>query len=108
MIENDNIDFDKWSSGVSEDIIEDLISITKKQYYKWLLLSLIPIINWFTMGKAIYCYNNINYMKSRGHSTGSILWRLVLVIWGLIIFPFILVMILSNNEKRGNIALGWI
>lgn len=91
--------FEEWTGGASESEIREMIKVLRKNYYKWLLISLIPIINIFTMGNAIFCYNNLNYMKSRGRTQGSVLWRWIMIIYGLILPPIIAVPILANSEK---------
>ena len=101
------MNFYEWTGGASEEEIEALIQITKKSYMKWLLISLIPIINIFTMGNAIFCYNNLSYLKSRGRSNGNGLWRLILLVYGLFIPPLIGVQLCSRFEKLGNKVLGW-
>lgn len=107
MAKKRTAEFEKWCDGVDDETLDELYKAAKKQYHKWLLISLIPVINWVTMGKAIFCYNNICYIKSRGRTTGNSLWRFLLLLWGLYIFPLYVVKRLANNDKRGNKVLGW-
>ena len=73
----------------------------------WLLISLIPVVGQFTIGLAIFCYNNYSLLKSRGRTTGSNNLRLLMMLWGLIILPIIVVQACAKIEALGNKVLGW-
>ena len=97
----------EWSDGCTE---EDIIAMQKKSsksFWKWLAISLIPLVGFFTIGFAIFCYNTHAYVKSRGNSNGNNLVRFILMIWGLIIIPIIEVNVLAKNVKSGNKILGF-
>ncbi|MCM1440408.1 MAG: hypothetical protein NC131_14570 [Roseburia sp.] len=98
--------FDEWTGGASEEEVEEMVAITKKRYHKFLLISLIPIVNWVTMGLAIFCYNNYSLLKSRGNSNGSNIWRFILMLYSLIIFPLIVVNICAHSDSLGTKVLG--
>lgn len=100
-------DFYEWTGGASEEEVAALTAQTKKRYYMWLLISLIPLIGQFTIGLAIFCYNNYAILKSRGRNDGNGLWRLLMMLWGLIIIPIIEVQACARIEALGNKVLGW-
>ena len=99
--------FEEWTGGASEEEVEALTAATKKRYYFWLLISLIPFIGQFTIGFAIFCYNNYALLKSRGNDAGNNTWRLIMMLWGLFIIPIIEVQACARIEKLGNKVLGW-
>lgn len=101
------VDFEEWSGGASDEELEELKKQTKKRYHMFLLISIIPIVNWITMGMAIFCYNNYNIIKSRGYSSGNGIWRLILLIYSFIIIPLIVINICAKFPKAGNAVLGW-
>lgn len=102
-------EFIEWVGGpeTTEAEVEELEKRTRKSFWKWLLISLIPLVGQFTIGLAIFCYNNLAYIESRGRNNGNGLFRLVLMLWGLIIIPIIEVQVLSRADKLGNSVLGW-
>lgn len=102
-----NMTFYEWTGGATEEEVEDMIKVVKKRYHIFLLISLIPIVNWVTMGLCIFCYNNLALLKSRGNSTGNGLWRLILMVYGFIIFPIIWVQLCAHITPLGNKVLGW-
>ena len=87
--------------------LEMAIEQTKKSYIKWLIISIIPVVNFVTMGFAIFCYNNLCYLKSGGKSRGNNAWRFILMVWALYIPPQIVIKICSSNEKFSKKILGW-
>ena len=99
--------FEEWTGGMSEQEVVELTAKTKKRYFFWLLISLIPLVGQFTIGFAIFCYNNYAYLNSRGRSDGNGLWRLIMLIWGVFIIPIIEVQACSRIESLGNKVLGW-
>ena len=99
--------FEEWTGGASEEEVKALTAHTKKRYFLWLLISLIPFIGQFTIGCAIFCYNNYALLKSRGEDAGNNLWRLIMMLWGLFILPIIVVQACARIEKLGNKVLGW-
>lgn len=103
----ENEKFEKWCCENTIDEIEILTNISKKQSIKWLVLSLIPIVNLFTIGKLIFCYNNIYYMKSRGNNTGNNFFRWLLLFWGLIIIPLLEINYLERHKEKAIKILGW-
>ncbi len=107
MAKRRTAEFEEWCEGAPEEQIESFVKTTRKNYYKWLLISLIPLVSFFTVGKAIFCYNNLSYLKSRGNSNGSNLWRFILLVWGLFIIPIAQVKAYSNNSGKGAKVLGW-
>lgn len=105
-------EFIEWMGGegsetATEEYVEELEKKTSKSFWKWLLISLIPGVSFFTMGFAVFCYNNLSYIKSRGRNTGNNIVRLVMLLYGLLFIPLLEVNICSKNDKLGNKILGW-
>lgn len=102
-------DFIEWVGGpdTTEADVEDLEKKTRKAFWKWFLISLIPVIGQFTIGLAVFCYNNLGYIESRGRNNGNDLFRGIMILWGLILIPIIEVQILAKADKLGNSVLGW-
>lgn len=101
------IDFDEWSDYATDEELAVLQKAAKKSMFKWMLLSLIPILNVFLIGCAIFAYNNYNFIKTRGRSMGNDIFRGIMLIWGLLIIPLIVLKILSKANKLGDKVLGW-
>ena len=101
------IDFDEWSDYASDEELDALESAAKKSMWKWLLISLIPIVGIFIIGCAIFAYNNYHFIESRGESMGSDVVRGIMMLWGLFIIPLIVLKILSSSNKLGDKVLGW-
>lgn len=99
--------FNEWTGGASEQEVREMTAHVKKRYHFWLLISLIPIIGQFTIGLAIFCYNNYALLKSRGRSDGNGLWRLIMLVWGLFIIPIIEVQACARISALGNKVLGF-
>jgi uncharacterized membrane protein len=99
--------FDEWTGGASEQEVREMTAQVKKSFWKWLLISLIPLIGQVTIGCAIFCYNNYSVLKSRGRSMGNNLVRLVMMLWGFFIIPIIVVQACAKIESLGNKVLGW-
>lgn len=102
-----NISFEEWSGGASPAELIELKDRAKKRMVIYLLLSLIPFVNIVTVGLAIFCYNNISYIDTRGRSNGNDLLRFILMVWGFLIPPIIVVSICSGSDSLGNKVLGW-
>ncbi len=100
-------EFYEWSGGASEEELDEMVETVKKRYHLFLLISLIPIVNWVTMGLCIFCYNNLAILKSRGRNTGNGLWRLILLVYGLIIFPLLIIQLCAKIDSLGNKVLGF-
>ena len=101
------IDFDEWSDYATDEELQVLQDAAKKQMWKWLLLSLIPILNFFLIGCAIFAFNNYHFIKSRGRTMGSDFLRFIMLLWGLFIIPILVMKILSKFDKLGDKVLGW-
>ena len=101
------IDFDEWSDYATDEELDALEAAAKKSMWKWILLSLIPILNLFLIGCAIFAYNNYHFIKSRGEDMGNDIVRGIMMIWGLILIPLIVLKILSKSNKLGDKVLGW-
>lgn len=99
--------FSQWAGGATEEDLAEMQRLATKKFWIWLAISLIPIVNWVTMGNAIFCYNTLSYIKSRGRSNGIGLLRLILMIYAFIIPPIIVVQLLSKSQKLGEKILGW-
>ena len=93
--------------GGQEKAIQNAIDQTKKSFTKWFLISLIPVVNWVTMGFAVFCYNNLCYLKSGGKSKGNNAIRFLMLLWGFYLFPQIVIKIATKNEKLQKKILGW-
>ena len=101
------IDFDEWSDYATDEELEVLQDAARKKMWKWILLSLIPILNIFLIGCAIFAYNNYHFIKSRGESMGNDTVRGIMLLWGLFLIPLIVLKILSKWNKLGDKVLGW-
>lgn len=101
------VEFDDWCDGASDEELDVLESRARKSFWKWILISLIPFVGIVTIGFAVFCYNNLSYIKSRGRSQGNGLVRLILLLWGLLIIPLIVVNICAKADSFGNKILGW-
>ena len=99
--------FEEWTGGASEQEVRELTKKTQKRFFFWLLISIIPVLGQFTIGFAIFCYNNYSLLKSRGQTTGNNNLRLLMMLWGLIILPIIVVQACAKIESLGNKVLGW-
>ncbi len=105
-------EFIEWMGGegsetATEETVEALEQITRKSFWKWFLISLIPGISVFTIGFAIFCYNNLSYIKTRGRSQGSVLFRWLMLLWGFLIIPLLEVRICTKSQGFANKILGW-
>ena len=100
-------EFDDWCDGASDEELDELEARARKSFWKWFLISLIPFVSFITVGCAIFCYNNLSYIKSIGRNQGSNIVRGILILWGAIILPLIVVNILAKADKLGNKVLGW-
>lgn len=99
--------WEEWSDGCTEEDIIAMKKASSKNFWKWLAISLIPVIGFFTIGFALFCYNTNVYVKSRGRSNGSNLLRLIFLIWGLFLIAIIEVNVLAKSVKAGNKILGF-
>lgn len=99
-------EFEEWTGGASESEIVKIEKIVKKRFSIFLVLGIIPLLNFIFMGFAIYCYNNLSYIRSRGRTIGNDGLRFLMMIWGLIIIPIIEVMLCSKIEKLGTLIRG--
>ena len=93
--------------GGEEKALQEAIILAEKNFKKWLLISIIPIVNFVTMGFAIFCYNNLCYLKSNGKSRGNGFLRFLMMLYALYIPPVIVVRICCSNEKLQKKILGW-
>lgn len=98
--------FAEWSNGASEAELKELEKTISKRFKVFGLISLIPFVNFITMGCAIFCYNNLSYLKSRGRTTGNDLFRGILVLYAFIIPPLIVVQACTCIRPLGNKVLG--
>lgn len=99
--------YNQYVSGATENDVQKALEITKKRFWIYILLSLIPVVHMVTIGMAIFCYNNIKYIKSHGRNQGSNIVRLILMLYGFIIVPIIVVQLAARIESLGNKILGW-
>ena len=104
---DEEMTLEEWIETVSDEERRALIAKTKKRFWIFLLISLIPYVNFFTMGFAIFCYNNLNFLKTRGRSTGSNGVRFLLMLYAFILPPLIGFTLCNKIEKLGTKILGW-
>ena len=71
IVSDEKVTLEEWIENVSDEERRALVAKTKKRFWIFLLISLIPYVNFFTMGFAVFCYNNLNFLKTRGRSTGN-------------------------------------
>ena len=100
-------EFAEWCGDATEKEIAEMKAVSRKNFMKWLLISLIPFVGFFTMGCAIFCYNTTSFISTRGHGQGSNLLRIVLLLLGGIIIPIIVVQILAHSNKLGDKVVGF-
>jgi len=103
----DEMSLEEWVQEVSDDERRALMEKTKKRFIVFLLISIIPFVNFITMGCAIFCYNNWCFLKTRGRNTGNNYVRLLLMLYAMFIPPIIVVSLCSNVQKLGSLVLGW-
>ena len=101
-------EFIEWTDGADEEELEVMTYLAKRSFWKWFFISLVPFVNIFTAGIALFCYNNLCYLKSNGHYTGHMFIRFLFLLWGLFVVPLIEISIFTQNERLGNHILGWI
>lgn len=99
--------FAEWCGGATESEIAQMEASSRKSFWKWFLISLIPLVGFLTVGVAAFCYNTHSFIKTRGHSDGSNLVRFIFLLWGGIIIPIIEVQLLSKSDKTGYKVLGF-
>lgn len=102
-----NATFAEWAGDATELEISQMKEAANKSFWKWLAISLIPIVNIFTIGIAIFCYNTSSFIKTRGRTNGSNILRFILMCWGGIIPPIIVVQLLAHSDSLGNKVLGF-
>ena len=107
IVGDEKMTLEEWIETVSDEERRALIAKTKKRFWIFLLISLIPYVNFFTMGFAVFCYNNLNFLKTCGRSTGNNGVRALMMLYGFIIPPIIVVTLCSKIEKLGAKILGW-
>ena len=54
------------------------------------------------MGCALYCYNNLCYLKSRGRYEGNNIFRFILMVYAYIIPPIIIVQLAARINSLGD------
>lgn len=94
--------FDEWTGGLTEEELIEVVARVKKRYRMFLLISIIPVVNWITMGCALYCYNNLCYLKSRGRYEGNNIFRFILMVYAYIIPPIIIVQLAARINSLGD------
>jgi len=94
---NRRVKFEDALAGATDEQVEFFYQLVKKRRKRWLILSLIPVVNWFTAGYFIYC--NQVYRAFDGKESLGFL-SFFIFIWSLIIFPFIGVRILNHMPDR--------
>jgi len=101
--------YEIWRGDASDQEVFKMLEKAKKAFKKYFLLTFIPIISIFAIGRAIYCYNNYIFIKTKGRGKGSTLVRcwLGLGVIGNLFIPLIFEKILENNETRGRKVLGF-
>ena len=100
-------EFIEWTDAADDEELEVMTELCRKSFIKWLLISFIPVASIFTAGVALFCYNNLCYLKSKGHYTGNVFIKILFYLWGLIIVPLIEMSVFTQNERLGNQILGW-
>jgi len=104
---DEEMTLEEWIEVVPDQERRELIAKTRKRFWIFLLISLIPYVNFITMGITIFCYNNLNFLKTRGRSTGNNGVRFLLMLYGFIIPPLIVFSLCNKIEKLGTKILGW-
>lgn len=99
--------FSEWTGGASEQELKVMTRKLRIRFWVFLGLSLIPFLNILLMGCTIFCYNNLVYLKSRGRRLGSNLLRFLMLLYGVIIVPLIMVRAFVKFDKLGSKILGW-
>lgn len=99
--------FSQWTGGANEQELRAMTTKLRIRFWVFLALSLIPGLNVLLMGCTIFSYNNLVYLKSRGRRTGSNLLRFLMLLYGFIIVPLIMVRVFVRFDKLGSKILGW-
>ena len=97
---------EEWLQNAPDHERRALMKKIKKRFIIFLLISIIPLVNFITMGLAIFCYNTWSYVKSRGRNTGSGLVRLFLMLYAYILPPIIVVTLCSKIRSLGSKVTG--
>lgn len=93
-------------ANCTEADVKSMIAHLNKRFWMFMLLSLIPGVGIITAGCAVYCFNNANWWKSHGNTTGNNIVRFVIMLFGGIIPPIIEVWLFSKIDALGNKVLG--
>lgn len=99
MAKLNNFNFSEWTGGASEQEVQEMIKKVRIRFWIYLALGLIPFLNLVFMGLAVFAYNNLSILKSRGRKNGNDLIRLCMILYGFFIFPIIEV---NNFQKLIN------
>lgn len=99
-------EFETWSGGATESELNQMEKTVKKRFWIFFLLGIIPPLNFLFMGLAVFCYNNLSYIRSRGRNQGSDGLRFLMLLWGVLIIPVIEVQLCSKAEKLGTLICG--
>lgn len=98
--------FEEWTGGATEAEIREMKKVITKRFWMYFFISLIPVVNFITMGCAIFCYNNLSMLKTRGRNSGSNLFRLILMLYAWLIPPIIVVQVCAHSNSLGTKVLG--
>ena len=101
--------FEIWKGDATDQEVFKMLEKAKKAFRKYFLLTFVPIISFFAIGRALFCYNTYIFIKTKGRGKGSTLVRcwLGLSIIGNFFIPLIFAKMLANNEARGRKVLGF-
>ena len=101
-------EFIEWTDAACDEDLEAMTDLASRAMWKWIILSFIPIVNIFTAGIAMFCYNNLCFLKSRGHRVGNKGIMFLFLVWGLFLVPLIEYSMFTRDERLGDHILGWI
>ena len=87
-------------AGSTEEELDEFVRVMKKREKIWLILALIPFVNWIFGAFFIRCHNAIRIVSSRGRKQEGGLLNLLIGIWSLIIFPIIMHWIINLLPER--------
>lgn len=87
----------------TQEEVDQMITIIQKKRKFYLLLALIPVVNWFFGG--CFTFTNNTYKAIRGQKTGGLL-NMIIVIWSFILPPIVIVFFLSRISKCERKVLG--
>ena len=95
-------------AGSTEEELDEFVEVIKKRQKIWLILALIPFVNWFFAAFFIRSYNTTKVIASRGRKEPGGLIPLLIGIWAWLLGPFLIGLLLDKMPEAfdNNVVLG--